>query len=219
MFHSQKSVTMHMPVRIGDYTDFYASRNHAENVGEMFRGADNKLMPNWLHMPIAYHGRASSVNVEKSFVRPIGQVDLSKMGQEQKLDIELEMAMILGGASNARGTSVPIGEASERIAGFCLMNDLSARMIQRIEYVPLGPFLGKNFSTVISPWVVSPEALLPFSEHRPVQSDTLANYLIDETNPLKFYDIPLEVYLKPAGSEKEYAISHSNMRHLYWSFE
>lgn len=184
-----------MPVSIGDYTDFYASRNHAENVGEMFRGADNKLMPNWLHMPIAYHGRASSVNIHNQVVRPMGQVDYSTFGEESKLDIELEMAMIIGGSTNPLGQRVPLDKAEERVAGFCLMNDLSGRVIQRIEYVPLGPFLGKNFSTVISPWVVFPEALEVFKQVRPNQNESLAEYLKSSEDSLKFYDIPLEVHL------------------------
>lgn len=127
--------------------------------------------------------------------------------------------MILGGATNPLGHRVDMQQAGERVAGFCLMNDLSARMIQRIEYVPLGPFLGKNFSTVISPWVVFPEAIQCFQQHRPNQQDTLADYLKASDNCLKFYDIPLEVHLQPSGESSSYLISKSNMNNLHWSFE
>lgn len=189
---------MELPLEIGDYTDFYASRNHAENVGEMFRGKENKLMPNWLHMPIGYHGRSSSVNVEKTVQRPAGQLDYSVFGPENKLDFELEMSILIGGQTNAMGTPLNINDAPQNIAGFCLMNDLSARSIQRIEYQPLGPFLGKNFSTVISPWVVLPEALEQFEIKRENQPG-IVDYLKAEKG-LRFYNIPLQVYLQPNGS-------------------
>lgn len=153
---------MALPVEVGDYTDFYASRKHAENVGEMFRGKDNKLMDNWLHMPIGYHGRASTISISKTLKRPNGQFELGKFGPEKRLDIELEMAMIVGGPGNQIGNAVDIKNAEEFVAGYSIMNDWSARQIQRVEYVPLGPFLGKSFQTNISPWVVLPEAIENF---------------------------------------------------------
>uniref|UniRef100_A0AAX7U9H3 Fumarylacetoacetase n=1 Tax=Astatotilapia calliptera TaxID=8154 RepID=A0AAX7U9H3_ASTCA len=160
---------------IGDYTDFYSSRDHATNVGIMFRGKENALMPNWYMLPVGYHGRASSVVVSGTPIRrPSGQMrpDQTKppvFGPSKKLDIELEMAFFVGGG-NPLGEAIPIQKAHEHIFGMVLMNDWSARDIQAWEYVPLGPFLGKNFGTTISPWVVPMEALLPFAEPNPIQA-------------------------------------------------
>ncbi|XP_077374388.1 fumarylacetoacetase isoform X3 [Festucalex cinctus] len=173
-FVPQSVAIMHLPADIGDYTDFYSSRDHATNVGTMFRGKENALMPNWLSLPVGYHGRASSVVVSGTPIRrPLGQMrpDQTKppvFGPSKQLDIELEMAFFVGGG-NLLGEPIPIEKAHEHIFGMVLMNDWSARDIQSWEYVPLGPFLGKNFGTTISPWVVPMEALLPFAEPNPIQ--------------------------------------------------
>uniref|UniRef100_A0A8D0Z2W3 Fumarylacetoacetase n=1 Tax=Sus scrofa TaxID=9823 RepID=A0A8D0Z2W3_PIG len=174
-FTSQASATMHLPAAIGDYTDFYSSRQHATNVGVMFRGKETALMPNWLHLPVAYHGRASSVVVSGTPIRrPMGQMrpDDSKppvYGACKLLDMELEMAFFVG-PGNRLGEPIPISKAHEHIFGMVLMNDWSARDIQKWEYVPLGPFLGKSFGTTISPWVVPMDALMPFAVPNPEQS-------------------------------------------------
>uniref|UniRef100_F6U354 Fumarylacetoacetase n=1 Tax=Equus caballus TaxID=9796 RepID=F6U354_HORSE len=174
-FTPQASATMHLPATIGDYTDFYSSWQHATNVGIMFRGKENALVPNWLHLPVGYHGRASSVVVSGTPIRrPVGQMrpdDSSFSGVPAKppvygacklLDIELEMAFFVG-PGNKFGEPIPISKAHEHIFGMVLMNDWSARDIQKWEYVPLGPFLGKSFGTTISPWVVPMDALMPFA--------------------------------------------------------
>nr|XP_021530044.1 fumarylacetoacetase [Aotus nancymaae] len=176
-FVSQASATMHLPAAIGDYTDFYSSRQHATNVGVMFRGKENALMPNWLHLPVGYHGRASSVVVSGTPIRrPMGQMqpDDSKppvYGACKLLDMELEMAFFVG-PGNRLGEPIPISKAHEHIFGMVLMNDWSARDIQKWEYVPLGPFLGKSFGTTISPWVVPMDALMPFAVPNPEQVST-----------------------------------------------
>ncbi|KAJ1996545.1 hypothetical protein GGI06_006732, partial [Coemansia sp. S85] len=170
-------VTMHLPAKIGDYTDFYASREHATNVGVMFRGKDNALMPNWTHLPVGYHGRASSVVVSGTPLhRPNGQrrPDASKppvFGPSVRLDYELEMAFFVG-PGNDLGSPMSLEEAEDCIFGVVLMNDWSARDIQAWEYVPLGPFLGKNFGTTVSPWVVTMDALEPFRVAQPLQDPT-----------------------------------------------
>ncbi|XP_031674851.1 fumarylacetoacetase-like, partial [Oncorhynchus kisutch] len=181
-FFHKSSAIMHLPAEIGDYTDFYSSRDHATNVGIMFRGKENALMPNWLRLPVGYHGRASSIVVSGTPIRrPSGQMrpDQSKppvFGQSKQLDIELEMAFFVGGG-NRLGEPIPIERAHQHIFGMVLMNDWSARDIQAWEYVPLGPFLGKNFGTTISPWVVPMEALLPFAEPNTVQDPKPLPYL------------------------------------------
>uniref|UniRef100_A0A8C2J6Q1 Fumarylacetoacetase n=1 Tax=Cyprinus carpio TaxID=7962 RepID=A0A8C2J6Q1_CYPCA len=173
-FVQQSSAMMHLPAEIGDYTDFYSSRDHATNVGIMFRGKENALMPNWLRLPVGYHGRASSVVVSRTPIRrPRGQMrpDAAQppiFGPSKQLDIELEMAFFVG-KGNKLGEPIPVEKAHEHIFGMVLMNDWSARDIQAWEYVPLGPFLGKNFGTTISPWVVPMEALMPFVEPNPLQ--------------------------------------------------
>ncbi|XP_069322631.1 fumarylacetoacetase isoform X1 [Eulemur rufifrons] len=173
-FTPQASATMHLPATIGDYTDFYSSQQHATNVGLMFRGKESPLLPNWLHLPVGYHGRASSVVVSGTPIRrPMGQMrpDDSKppvYGPCKLLDLELEMAFFVG-PGNRLGEPIPISRAHEHIFGMVLMNDWSARDIQKWEYVPLGPFLGKSFGTTISPWVVPMDALLPFAVPGPEQ--------------------------------------------------
>jgi len=219
---SQKDVTMELPSKIGNYTDFYSSIHHATNVGIMFRGKDNALQPNWLHIPIGYHGRASSVVVSgKSIRRPQGQLrpDDSKppiFGECKLLDFELEMAVFVG-PGNEQGVPIAIEEAADHIFGMVIMNDWSARDIQKWEYVPLGPFNGKNFATSISPWVVTMEALEPFYEKLPPQDPEPLPYLHDKNHGA--YNIHLEVSLENDSLKEPFVLSKSNAKHLYWSFK
>ncbi|ESN92725.1 hypothetical protein HELRODRAFT_108136 [Helobdella robusta] len=217
----QKDVTMHLPANIGsDYTDFYSSIYHATNVGIMFRGADNALMPNWKHLPVGYHGRASSVVVSGTPVRrPNGQMcpDESKppvYGPCRTLDIELEVAFFTG-PGNTLGQPISVHEAQDHIFGFVLMNDWSARDVQKWEYIPLGPFLGKNFSTTISAWVVPTDALLPFIVDNMFQDPEPLPYLkhLDNFN----FDINLEVSLKTDEIREHVTISKSNYKYMYWT--
>lgn len=212
-------VQMALPVRIGDYTDFYSSREHATNVGIMFRGPDNALMPNWLHLPVAYHGRASSIVVSGTdFKRPAGQILDSATGEpyysrSKELDIEVEMAFVIG-KPTALGESVPVSEAESYIFGFLLFNDWSARDLQRWEYVPLGPFLAKNFASTVSPWIVTLEALEPFRTSGPVQEKEVLEYLRSE-GPHTF-DIAIKAVLTTSeGIDTE--ISNTNYKYLYWN--
>lgn len=212
-------VQMHLPAAIGDYTDFYASREHAANVGIMFRGKENALLPNWLHLPVGYHGRASSVVISNTnVVRPRGQVARKDAPPEfaasQQLDFELEMGFFIG-AGNNLSEPIAIETAREHIFGMVLLNDWSARDIQAWEYQPLGPFLAKNFATSISPWVVTMDALEPFRTAGPKQDPTPLPYLkLDSANG---YDIHLEVTLQSANMDMPQTISRSNMKYLYWS--
>jgi fumarylacetoacetase len=213
-------VEMLLPAEIGDYTDFYSSREHATNVGTMLRGPENALMPNWLHLPVAYHGRASSVVVSgEEIIRPRGQSKPEKaeapiFGPTRSLDFELEMAAFVG-PGNYRGQQIPVAEAEDHLFGLVLLNDWSARDIQAWEYAPLGPFLAKNFATSISPWVVPLEALEPFRCPGPTQQPTPLPYL-QATGPGAF-DIRLEVELQSASMTEPSRISASNFRYLYWS--
>ncbi|XP_041082118.1 fumarylacetoacetase-like [Polyodon spathula] len=213
---------MHLPAEIGDYTDFYSSRDHATNVGIMFRGKENALMPNWLHLPVGYHGRASSVVVSGTPLRrPMGQVrpDETKppvYGSCKLLDIELEMAFFVG-PGNKLGEPIPIHKAHEHIFGMVLMNDWSARDIQKWEYVPLGPFLGKSFGTTISPWVVPMEALIPFAQPNSVQDPTPLPYLCHD-DPYTF-DINLFVSVKGETMKEPSIISKSNFKYMYWTMK
>ena len=224
-------VTMHLPAHIGDYTDFYSSRQHATNVGTMFRGPENALKPNWLHLPVGYHGRASSVVVSGTdVVRPSGQTrpdDAAPpvFGPSRRLDIELELGFFVG-AGNALGEPISISEAGQHIFGFVLVNDWSARDIQKWEYVPLGPFLGKSFATSVSPWVVPYEALTPFRIDGEPQDASAANpaplpYLRQEEP--RSLDVDLEVRLQTAAMAASGAapavVSRSNAKNLYWSPE
>jgi fumarylacetoacetase len=214
------SVRMVLPVEVGDYTDFYSSREHATNVGTMFRGPDNALMPNWLHVPIAYHGRASSVVVSGTDIRrPVGQTKGDDapgptFGPSRSLDFELELGCLIG-PGNPLGEPIPVSRAADHIFGLVLVNDWSARDIQRWEYVPLGPFLGKNFGTSISPWIVPLEALEPFRTHGPAQDPEPLPYL--RTAGLQSYDIRLEVWLQAEGMDRPARLAATNFRHLYWS--
>ncbi|WP_135550197.1 fumarylacetoacetase [Paenibacillus cymbidii] len=213
-------VDMLLPVEIGDYTDFYASRDHAANVGTMFRGKDNALMPNWLHLPVGYHGRASSIVVSGTDIRrPLGQrkppeAAAPMFGPSRELDFELEVGCLIG-KGNELGCPVPITHAEEHIFGLVLVNDWSARDIQSWEYQPLGPFLAKNFATSISPWVVPLAALEPFRISGEIQEPQPLPYL--RHNGPHSFDIQLEVYLKSESMQQPERISAGNFRHLYWS--
>ena len=216
----QSECEMHLPAEIGDYTDFYSSIHHATNVGIMFRGKENALMPNWRHLPVGYHGRASSVVVSGTPIRrPLGQtqpVDGQPpvFGPCKLLDFELEMAFFIGGPSNQLGERIPVDEAWKHVFGFTLMNDWSARDIQKWEYVPLGPFTAKNLGTTISPWVVPVAALEPFLIENFPQEPEVLPYLKHE-QPFNF-DINLEVSLRPENAG-ETLISKSNFKYMYWT--
>ncbi|BBN04474.1 fumarylacetoacetase [Marchantia polymorpha subsp. ruderalis] len=219
VFVPMSQVKMELPAAIGDYTDFYSSKEHATNLGIMFRGKENALPVNWLHLPIGYHGRSSSIVVSGTdLVRPRGQTAPGKDGlpaykASQLVDFELEMAVFVG-PGNEMGSPVSVEDAHDQIFGFVLMNDWSARDLQKWEYVPLGPFLGKNFGTTISPWVVTMEALEPFICKAPEQDPAPLAYLQDSKRVT--FDIPLKVALKPEGG-KESVITQSNFKNLYWT--
>jgi len=207
-----------MPVEVGDYTDFYSSIEHATNVGMMFRDPENALLPNWKHLPVGYHGRASSI-VESgvNIKRPSGQTKphegLPVFGPSQRVDFELEMAFIIGKETEI-GSPITTKNAEDHIFGMVLFNDWSARDIQKWEYVPLGPFLGKNFASSVSAWVVTLEALDHFRLQGPVQDPAVLPYLQYEGQ--KNYDINLEVSITPNGGE-ENIVSRSNFKYMYWN--
>ncbi|NUH66591.1 fumarylacetoacetase [Sulfitobacter sp. S0837] len=210
---------LHMPMVVSEYTDFYAGKHHATNVGTMFRGAENALPPNWLHIPIGYNGRASTVVVSGTDItRPNGQLkapdaDAPHFRPCQKLDIELEMGAIVG-TSTEMGQPIDIEEADEMIFGYVLLNDWSARDIQAWEYQPLGPFQAKAFATSISPWIVTRAALEPFRTSTPEREKELLPYLRESKPGL--YDIDLSVLLQPEGGEAE-EIARTNYREMYYS--
>ncbi|NOU48504.1 MAG: fumarylacetoacetase [Bacteroidales bacterium] len=212
-------VEMLLPVKIGDYTDFYSSIEHATNVGVMFRDPANALLPNWRHLPVGYHGRSSSIVVSGTNIhRPKGQTRPDDnlppvFGPSKQVDFELEMGFITAGSTRL-GDSIPAEEAEDHIFGMVLFNDLSARDIQRWEYVPLGPFLSKSFGSVVSPWIVTLEALEPFRVEGPKQEPAVFPYL--QTSGKRNIDIELEVYIKPQQSE-ENLVCKSNFRHMYWN--
>ncbi len=212
-------VVMHMPVHVGDYTDFYSSIEHATNVGIMFRDPENALLPNWKHIPVGYHGRSSSIVVSGTEIhRPKGQTkaddaDLPTFGPSRLFDFELEMAFITGKKTKL-GESIPTAEAEDAIFGMVLFNDLSARDIQKWEYVPLGPFLAKNFGSVISPWIVTLEAMEPFRVKGPKQDPPVLDYL--KYKGKKNFNIKLEVSILPEGG-KETIVSKSNYKYMYWN--
>ena len=212
-------IEMQLPVQIGDYTDFYSSKEHATNIGTMFRGKDNALMPNWLHIPVGYHGRSSSIIPSGIPVhRPQGQTlppdsDTPIFGPSQRIDFELEMAFITTDA-NDLGESIPIEEAEEYIFGLVVFNDWSARDIQKWEYVPLGPFLSKNFASCISPWIVTLDALEPYRVESPKPIKEQLPYL--KYKGKKSFDINLEVAIKPKKA-KESIVSKSNFKYMYWN--
>lgn len=219
VFHNVAEVQLHLPIRIGDYTDFYSSEQHATNVGMMFRDPDKALLPNWKHIPVAYHGRASSIFISgTNFHRPKGQLcpDESQppfFSPTKRLDIELEMATVIGKV-NPIGQAIDVDQAEEYIFGFQLFNDWSARDIQKWEYVPLGPFLAKNFFSSVSPWVVPIEALEPFQVTGEKQTPEVLPYLQEKNR--HFFDVELEVILQTA-SGTEVKLCHSNFKNLYWT--
>ncbi|HKJ33120.1 MAG TPA: fumarylacetoacetase [Balneolales bacterium] len=220
VLYRMQDVEMLLPVDIGDYTDFYSSKEHATNVGTIFRGKDNALQPNWLHLPVGYHGRASSIILSGQDIRrPMGQMKPQNeekpiFGPSKLLDFELEMGFFTG-PDNKLGEPIPIDEADDHIFGMILVNDWSARDIQAWEYVPLGPFLAKNFATSISPWIVTLEALEPFKIEGPKQEPEPLPYLRSKGN--WNYDINLEVSLKTPKMNTPHIISHSNYKYLYWN--
>ncbi|MCC8974131.1 fumarylacetoacetase [Bradyrhizobium brasilense] len=213
-------VRLHMPFAVSGYTDFYSSKEHATNVGVMFRGKDNALQPNWLHMPIGYNGRASTVVVSGSKVRrPRGQLkpptaEVPSFGACKRLDFELEMGVVVGQAS-PMGEMLTEQQAEEMIFGFVILNDWSARDIQQWEYVPLGPFQAKAFATSISPWVVTREALEPFRMQGPAQQPEPLAYL-KQTQPNN-YDMQLDVALRAGAMNEAKTICSTNFKYMYWS--
>ncbi|PKP51096.1 MAG: fumarylacetoacetase [Bacteroidetes bacterium HGW-Bacteroidetes-12] len=212
-------VTMLMPVRVGDYTDFYSSEQHAYNVGCMFRDPNNALLPNWKHIPVGYHGRSSSIVVSGTPIhRPKGQQrpndnEPPVFGPCKLLDFELEMAFVTY-KGKPMGKSISTKEAEDYIFGMCLLNDWSARDIQKWEYVPLGPFLAKNFASSISPWIVTLDALEPFRVAGPVQDPKVFEYLEYEGN--KHIDIKLQVAIQPENTSEK-VVSNSNYKYMYWN--
>ena len=220
LIFSMFEVEMHMPVNVGDYTDFYSSMEHASNIGSMFRDPDNPLLPNWRHLPVGYHGRASSIIVSGVDInRPKGQIkpvdsENPIFSSSKRIDFELEMGYIIGKNSKL-GSSISTKDAEDYIFGKVLFNDWSARDIQKWEYVPLGPFLGKSFASSISPWVVTIEALKPFKVQGPVQHPEVLDYL--KFDGLKNYDINLSVSILPGDSEIETVICKSNFKYMYWN--
>lgn len=217
--HDLDEVSMQMPVKVGDYTDFYSSRQHAYNVGCMFRDPDNALLPNWLHIPVGYHGRASSIILSgQDIYRPKGQqmpVDATSpvFGPCKLLDFELEMAFITG-QGKALGQPIDISETEDYIFGMVIFNDWSARDIQKWEYVPLGPFLAKNFASSISPWIVTLDALEPFRCEGEQQEPEVLPYLKFSGN--KNIDINLEVQIGSDSFEPQ-TVSKSNYKYMYWN--
>lgn len=216
---TRKEAEMLLPVKIGDYTDFYSSIEHATNVGKMFRDPENALLPNWKHLPVGYHGRASSIVVSGTPIhRPKGQfkdpdMELPSFGPSRRLDFELEVAFITGKQTKL-GDSISTEDAEDYIFGFVLFNDWSARDIQAWEYVPLGPFLGKSFGSSISPWVVTLEALEPFRITGPEQEPEVLPYL--KCSKPHSFDINLEVLIQPEG-KKASKVCTSNFKNLYWN--
>ena len=214
VLHKMSDVEMLLPLEIKDYTDFYSSMEHARNVGTMFRDPANALLPNWKHLPVGYHGRSSSIVVSgTNFHRPKGQMkpadsDQPVFGPSKQLDFELEMAFVVGKETKL-GESVTTKNAEEYIFGMMLFNDWSARDIQSWEYVPLGPFLGKNFCSSVSPWVVTMEALEPFRIAGPKQEPEVLPYL--QFSGQKNYDINLEVLINDT------TVAKSNFKYLYWN--
>lgn len=210
---------MLMPVHVPNYTDFYSSREHATNVGTMFRDPNNALLPNWLHLPVGYHGRASSIVVSGTPIhRPKGQTktdaeERPSFGPTRSLDFELEVAFITGKPTQL-GESITPDEAEQHIFGLVLFNDWSARDIQRWEYVPLGPFLAKNFGSTISPWIVTLEALEPFKVSGPIQDPEVLPYLKYHGN--RNYDLHLDVEITAKDGTTK-TVSRSNFKYMYWN--
>ena len=221
VFFKQADVSLHLPVHISGYTDFYSSKEHATNVGCMFRDPKNALLANWSELPVGYNGRASSIIVSgTNVVRPSGQIKLPAeerpiFSASRKLDFELETGFIVG-KSNTLGEPISIENAWDHIFGMVLLNDWSARDLQQWEYVPLGPFNAKTFASSISPWIVSMEALEPFKTNSPVQEPQPLAYL-REDHSSNSYDIHLSVEIQAEGSELADVISQTNFKYMYWS--
>lgn len=215
----QADATMHLAMKIGDYTDFYSSLEHASNVGKIFRPNMEPLLPNWKHLPVGYHGRSNSIVISGTdFHRPNGQTmadgaEKPSFGPSKRMDIELEMAFVIG-KSTKLGDCVKTQDAWEHVYGLALFNDWSARDLQKWEYVPLGPFLGKNFASSIAPWIVSIDALEPFRVDGPSQDPEVLPYL--QFSGKQNFDIALDVYLTPKDGEAS-LISKSNHKYLYWN--
>tara|TARA_S200000501_G_C20869542_1_gene763575 strand:- start:1344 stop:2588 length:1245 start_codon:yes stop_codon:yes gene_type:complete len=221
LFYNQSDVKMHLPAEIGDYTDFYSSRQHATNVGMMFRDPDNALLPNWLHLPVGYHGRSSSIVISGTDIkRPNGQTiadgaDKPDFGPCKLMDFELEIGCFIG-SGNDLGKPISTKNAGENLFGLILVNDWSARDIQKWEYVPLGPFLSKNLATSISPWVIPFEALELFRIDNPIQDNpTPLSYL--KCDDKWTFDIQLEVQIKTQKMNSSEIICKSNYKHMYWN--
>ena len=212
-------VEMQLPVYIGDYTDFYSSREHATNVGKMFRDPDKALLPNWLHIPVGYHGRSSTIITSNTPIRrPKGQTlpkgsDTPVFGPSKMVDFEVEMGFITTDA-NIMGEAIPVDKAEDYIFGLVLLNDWSARDIQKWEYVPLGPFLAKSFATSISPWIVTLDALQPFKVPGPAQEPRPLPYL--RADKPASYDINLEMAIQPENA-RETVVCRTNFRNMYWT--
>ncbi len=215
-----ETVKLKLPVKIGDFTDFYSSKHHAMNVGIMFRGKENALMPNWLHLPVGYHGRAGTVFPSGFDIkRPCGQTkaddaQVPSYGPSRLLDFELEMGFFVGKA-NDHGTRVSTDQTSDHIFGMVLINDWSARDLQKWEYVPLGPFLGKSFATTISPWVVTLDALEPFKTNAQPRDIPVLPYL--EEKSAAAYDIELEAHIQSEKLTEPMRLTHTNFKHMYWT--
>jgi len=220
VFAAMDDVEMLLPAEVGDYTDFYSSREHATNIGTMFRGPENALKPNWLHLPVGYHGRASSIIPSGQAVRrPCGQLKPDDdappvYGPSRLLDFELEVGAFVG-PGNDLGNPIDIDASDEHLFGLVLVNDWSARDIQKWEYVPLGPFLGKSFATTVSPWVVPMAALEPFRVDGPAQDPEPLEYL-QQTGPHN-YDVQLEVGLQTDALGAPHTICQTNFHYMYWS--
>ncbi|MBB72083.1 MAG: fumarylacetoacetase [Legionellales bacterium] len=220
-FFLQSDVTLLLPVTIGSYTDFYSSKEHATNIGRMFRPDAEALLPNWTSLPVGYDGRANMVVVSNTpFHRPQGQLKLNNnepaiFAPSRALDVEVEVAFVVG-QGNKMGEPIPIAEAPEHVFGVVLMNDWSARDIQKWEYVPLGPFLAKSFCTTISPWVVTLDALAPFAKPGPAQQPTPLNHLQRQQD--YNFDIHLELALQAETMEHPQTIATTNYRHMYWDY-
>lgn len=218
--HKIEDVENRMPVFVQDYTDFYSSKNHAFNMGAILRGPDNALQPNWVHLPVGYHGRASTIVVDRTKIRrPRGQIkppnsEVPIFSECKRLDYEVEIGVVIG-KSNKMGQPVKVKEAEEYIFGLVLLNDWSARDIQAWEYQPLGPFNAKNFATTISPWIVTLEALEPFKVELPKQDPTPLKYLHENIN--RSYNIPIDVQMKTKSQNSLNKISESNYKYMYWT--
>jgi len=216
---AREKVTMHLPLEVGDYTDFYSSEEHATNVGSLFRDPAQALLPNWKHLPVGYHGRASSIVVSGTPVkRPHGQLlpagqETPVFGPSQRLDYELETAFVIG-RENKLGTPIAVEQAEDYIFGMVLFNDWSARDLQQWEYRPLGPFLGKSFASTISPWIVTMDALQPFRVDSPKQEPAVLPYL--KITDQHSFDIHLEAWLETADGVR-HQLCQTNHRHLYWT--